>query len=82
MDRFKAEKGKVDAVTTRVERFSQSRPLGKPGEGLDCVYRMRGAGLKAINQYRYTQLPDTARRVEPSVGGDHETVRRERRGRG
>ena len=59
MDRFKAEKGKVDAVTTRVERFSQSRPLGKPGEGLDCVYRMRGAGLKAINQYRYTQLPDT-----------------------
>jgi len=59
MDRFKAEKGKVDAVTTRVERYSQSRPLGKPGEGLDCVYRMRGAGLKAINQYRYTQLPDT-----------------------
>ena len=133
MDRFKAEKGKVDAVTTRVERYSQSRPLGKPGEGLDCVYRMRGAGLKAINQYRYTQLPDTGsppvysngkmqlrlnlvkarweacplgqnspcyysskragemkslkdyaprRRVEPAVGGDHETVRRERRGRG
>ena len=69
MDRFKAEKGKVDAVTTRVERYSQSRPLGKPGEGLDCVYRMRGAGLKAINQYRYTQLPDTgcggSRRAAP-----------------
>ena len=72
MDRFKAEKGKVDAVTTRVERFSQSRPLGKPGEGLDCVYRMRGAGLKAINhggdgggeggggEGGGTQLPDTA----------------------
>ena len=71
MDRFKAEKGKVDAVTTRVERFSQSRPLGKPGEGLDCVYRMRGAGLKAINQYRYTQLALHARAdsVELLLGG-------------
>ena len=54
---MRKQAGWANDVATKAKRVGQSTPIGKPGEAYECTYRLKGAGSRAINRYRYTALP-------------------------